>query len=112
MACDRDLAAHPIGGKIKAIRAWLHSERLSKDLIFIMIVLVQLVGLFLILMDRWRRGTFLIGLSAMIAGLIRLTLNTDNTLLVVRTRLSDGVFLLISGGLVVFLSSTIRSLDF
>lgn len=77
-----------------------------------MIIAVQIVGLILILMDRWRRGTFLIGLSAIIAGLIRLTVRSDNTLLVVRNRLSDSVFLLISGGLATFLSWTIKFTDY
>lgn len=70
-----------------------------------------LVGLAFVVAERWRRGTFVIGLAALAAAALRAALPTSRVgLLAVRGREFDVVFLVVTGVLVLWLSASVDSL--
>lgn len=78
----------------------------------LMAVLVVIVGaLILVLADRWRRGSFVLGIATILAAGFRLCLPENQVgLLAVRGRAFDVSALALVGGAIVFLSSSIDPL--
>lgn len=79
----------------------------------IVVMLVAGFGFVRILAEHWRQGTTLIGVSLLVAGLIRATLPQDRAgLLAVRSQAVDVLCYVLLGMLVVILASTVPRVPF
>lgn len=79
-----------------------------KELPTVAVLGVVAAGLVAVALDRWRLGTFLIGIALLLAAGLRLTLRERQVgLLVVRSRGFDAAALLILGFSLVALANTI-----
>lgn len=72
------------------------------------VLLVAAAGLATVALGAWRPGAFVVGLSLLLAGGLRLTLRERQAgLLVVRSRAFDATLLLVLGFTLVALANTI-----
>ncbi|MGA9869786.1 MAG: DUF3017 domain-containing protein [Rhodococcus sp. (in: high G+C Gram-positive bacteria)] len=85
--------------------------QLRKNLPLLAVLVVIAVALVLVLADRWRRGSFVLGVATMLAAGFRLCLPESRIgLLAVRSRAFDVSALALVGGAIVFLSASIDPL--
>ncbi|NLU81820.1 DUF3017 domain-containing protein [Rhodococcus sp. HNM0569] len=77
----------------------------------LLVLVIVLVAVGFVLADRWRRGAFVIGLAAVVAGVLRLVLSDDAAgLLAVRSKAFDVGALAVVGGTIVWLAVSIDPL--
>lgn len=86
-------------------------NQIRKNLPLLAVLVVIAAALVLVLADRWRRGSFVLGVATIIAAGFRLCLPENRIgLLAVRSRAFDVSALALVGGAIVFLSSSIDPL--
>lgn len=85
--------------------------QMRKNVPLMAVLLVVAVALILVLADRWRRGSFVLGSATMLAAGLRLCVPENRVgLLAVRSRVFDVSALALVGGAIVFLSASIDPL--
>lgn len=82
-----------------------------KNLPLLAVLLVIVAALVLVLADRWRRGSFVLGVATMLAACFRLCVPENRIgLLAVRGKAFDVSALALVGGAIMFLSASIDPL--
>ncbi|OZD67835.1 hypothetical protein CH263_10450 [Rhodococcus sp. 06-1059B-a] len=85
--------------------------QIRKNLPLLAVMVVLAAALALVLADRWRRGSFVLGVATLLAAGFRLCVPENRVgLLAVRSRGFDVSALALVGGAIVFLSSSIDPL--
>ncbi|NLE80297.1 MAG: DUF3017 domain-containing protein [Rhodococcus sp.] len=83
----------------------------KKNLPMVAVGFVILITIVFVLADRWRRGSFVFGLAALLAAGFRLFLSDDKVgVLAVRSKTFDVAALLAVGGAIVWLAVSIDPL--
>ncbi|WP_338893138.1 DUF3017 domain-containing protein [Rhodococcus sovatensis] len=86
-------------------------NQIRKNLPLLAVLVVIVGALVLVVADRWRRGSFVLGIATILAAGFRLCLPENRVgLLAVRSRAFDVSALALVGGAIVFLSSSIDPL--
>lgn len=86
-------------------------NQIRKNLPLLAVLVVIAGALVLVVADRWRRGSFVLGIATILAAGFRLCLPENRVgLLAVRGRSFDVSALALVGGAIVFLSSSIDPL--
>jgi len=86
-------------------------NQIRKNLPLLVVLIVIVAALALVLADRWRRGSFILGVATVLAAGFRLFVPENRIgLLAVRSRAFDVSALALVGGAIVFLSASIDPL--
>jgi hypothetical protein len=85
--------------------------QIRRNLPLMVVTIVIVAALVLVLADRWRRGSFVLGIATVLAAGFRLCLPESRVgLLAVRSRGFDVSALALVGGAIIFLSASIDPL--
>ena len=101
----------PDAGPRRTRRARISWPQVRAQWPLALVIVGLMAAMALVAAERWRRGAFLVGAVALGAAVLRMLLPQSRAgLLTVRGRVFDVVFLVVTGGVAIWLSVSIDSL--